>query len=77
MIAGMMGALAGLGVDFTINAGVELMNRDAFVADMKEAIEATELEWKQNLLAELQRAAGVWLDDSIQLLADFDAQNNK
>jgi hypothetical protein len=77
MVAGVMGALAGLGVDFTINAGVELMNRDAFVADMKEAIEATELEWKQNLLAELQRAAGVWLDDSIQLLADFDAQNNE
>lgn len=69
---GLLGAAAGLGVDYTINAGVELMNRDAFVEDMKEALGATRHQWKQQLLAELNRVVSVWLDDTIQLLADFE-----
>lgn len=74
VIVGLIGAVAGLGIDYTINAGVELMNRDAFVQDMHEALDATQLQWKQNLLAELERVVSVWLDDSIQLIADFDVQ---
>ena len=59
--AGLIGALAGLGVDYTINAGVELMQRDTFMADMREALDATRKQWKQQLMDELARVVNVWV----------------
>ena len=51
-----------------VNAGVALMERPVFVADVQAVLEATALEWEERLLPELERVEGVWFGSAERLL---------
>jgi len=63
-----MGATLGLGIDYSVNAGIELMKREEFIRDVVEVVEATRLDYYLVLELELHRAVRVWTEDAIQLL---------
>merc|ERR1719370_233518 len=71
-IAGPLGTLGGagggLGVDFTVNAGVELVKREEFVKDVESVVDATRRDYFLLLEQELHRATKVWIEDAVQLL---------
>jgi len=62
------GAVVGLGVDFTVNAGVELVKREEFVKDVESVVDATRRDYFLLLEQELHRATKVWIEDAVQLL---------
>jgi len=66
-----LGALGGLGIDYAINEGVELTQRDHFVKDLQEALLTTRMEWEAKMLQSLQEAITIWIDDTIQLLPRY------
>jgi hypothetical protein len=66
-----IGAVGGLGVDFAINEGVELTQRETFVTDVQEALQNTQNEWKKRMHSSLQDAINIWIDDTIQLLPRY------
>merc|ERR1719192_2886503 len=63
-----MGATIGLGIDYSVNAGIELMKREEFVRDVRQVVSATEQDYRGVLERELRRAVSVWTQDAIQLL---------
>eukprot|EP00980_Cylindrotheca_fusiformis_P001304 scaffold333_cov133-Cylindrotheca_fusiformis.AAC.30 len=63
-----IGAAVGIGVDMTVNAGVALMQRSSFERDVKESLDATILEWEENLFPELERIHGIWFDHAESLI---------
>jgi len=63
-----LGATIGLGIDYTVNAGIELVKRDEFIGDVELVIETTKKDYFLVLEAELHRAIRVWVEDAIQLL---------
>jgi len=63
-----MGATIGIGIDYTVNAGIELMKREEFVRDVEMVVAATRADYQRVLERELHRAARVWVEDAIQLL---------
>jgi len=63
-----MGATIGLGIDYSVNAGIELMKREEFVRDVRQVVSATEQDYRGVLERELHRAVSVWTQDAIQLL---------
>ena len=62
------GAAMGIGIDYTTNAGIELMQREEFVKDVKNMVNATKKEYIMCLDRELHRVAGVWIEDAMQIL---------
>jgi len=62
------GAVVGLGVDFTVNAGMELVKREEFVKDVESVVDATRRDYFLLLEQELHRATKVWIEDAVQLL---------
>ena len=62
------GAAMGIGIDYTTNAGIELMQREEFVKDVKNMVNATKKEYIMCLERELHRVAGVWIEDAMQIL---------
>ncbi|MCV6638348.1 hypothetical protein [Candidatus Albibeggiatoa sp. nov. NOAA] len=71
-IGAVIGASIGLGVDYTINEGVEVMHREAFVKDVNEAIIATQNEWKIPMSQSIHKAIDILIDDAIQLLPSYE-----
>ena len=67
-----VGTVGGLGVDYVINEGVELTQRNAFVNDVHEALSTTQNEWEQEMQQSLQEAIKIWIDDTIQLLPRYE-----
>lgn len=67
-----IGVGAGLGIDYIINKGLDLMERDQFVADMRETIGVIEQEWRNEMRISLDQAIAVWFEDTIQLLQRFE-----
>lgn len=67
-----VGIGVGLGIDYYINKGQELMHRDQFVADVHEALAATQQEWEREMHASLDQAVAIWFEDTIQLLPQFE-----
>jgi len=67
-----IGAIGGLGIDFAINQGVELTQRDTFTTDVREALNVTQEEWEKQMLQSLQGAVNIWMDDTIQLLPRYE-----
>jgi hypothetical protein len=63
-----IGAAIGLTVDMTVNAGVALMQRSSFEQDVKDSLDATILEWEENLFPELERIHGIWFDHAESVL---------
>ena len=68
---------AGLGLDMLVNEGVELMNRDEFLVDTRNAISATRTEWEEVLAQSSTEAVDVWFTDTLQLLPQYDQQNTR
>jgi len=66
-----MGASIGIGIDYTVNAGIELINREEFVRDVDLVVDATQKDYYHLLETELHRATKVWIEDAIQLLPKF------
>ncbi|KAG7358947.1 hypothetical protein IV203_015536 [Nitzschia inconspicua] len=54
-LGGAMGAAIGVGMDMAVNKGVSLMQRSAFVKDVRESLDATQLEWEERMLPEVDR----------------------
>jgi len=67
-IGTIMGATIGIGIDYTVNAGIELIKREEFIKDVKLVVDATRKDYFHVLEQELHRATRVWVDDAIQLL---------
>merc|ERR1719481_1066355 len=67
-LGSLIGATLGLGIDYSVNLGVELVKREEFVKDVGEVLRATQRDYQQILEQELHRAASVWITDAIQLL---------
>ncbi len=68
-----VGALGGLGIDYLINEGVELTQRESFVNDVKDALSATQTEWEKQIETALDKAIDIWMNDTIQLLPRYEA----
>ena len=68
-----IGAFGGLGIDFAINQGVELTQRDTFTADVREALNVTQEECEKHMRQSLQEAVNIWMNDTIQLLPRYEA----
>lgn len=66
-----VGAGVGLLVDYAINEGVELVNRDTFEQDTRLAIESFEIELNNNESISLEEAVDIWFNDIINLLKTF------
>ena len=64
----LFGAAVGIGIDYTTNAGIELMQRKDFVGDVKNMVNATTKEYAMCLEQELHRVADVWVEDVMQIL---------
>ena len=64
----LFGAVVGIGIDYTTNAGIELMQREEFLADVKNMANATQKEYVMCLEQELHRVAAVWIEDVMQIL---------
>ena len=62
------GAALGIGIDYTANAGIELMHREDFLNDVNSMIDATKKEYTYCLETELHRVANVWLEDVMHIL---------
>ena len=63
-----MGITVGIGIDYTTNMGIQLMQREDFLKDVRCMVVATEKEYLMCLEQELYRAAGVWIQDAMQIL---------
>ena len=66
-----IGTIGGLGVDYAISEGMELTQRDTFVADVREALVITQGEWEHSMQQSLHEAIKIWIDDTIQLLPSY------
>jgi len=71
-VGAVVGTIGGLGVDYAINEGVELTQRDTFVSDVREALSTTQNEWEQEMQKSLQQAIKIWINDTIQLLPRYE-----
>lgn len=75
-IGGPLGAALGVGIglaiDAAVNEGVELVQRDAFVSDTQDALQATQDAWVGSMRTALHQAVDVWYEDGEQLLAVYD-----
>ena len=67
-IGGVLGAIAGLGVDYSINAGVELMHRENFLQDMKDGLNSMEDQWLSEMQNALNTCTDIWIADTLLLL---------
>ena len=67
-----VGALGGLGIDYLINEGVELTQRESFINDVKDALSATQKEWEKQIETSLDKAIDIWMNDTIQLLPRYE-----
>lgn len=63
-----LGTAVGVGIDYTVNAGIGLLKREEFIKDVNLVIGATRLDYTRLLDEELHRVIGVWIEDAIHLL---------
>jgi len=73
-LGALLGAGMGLGVDAAVNEGVELVQRDDFIADTRDALHAMREDWLTRMRRALHHAIDTWYDDGEQLLAAYDAR---
>jgi len=67
-----IGLAGGVGLDYAINKGVALMQRDEFIANTTTALQSSRAIWEKTLQESLEQAIQIWFDDSIQLLPRYD-----
>jgi len=66
-----VGVVGGLGVDYALNEGMELTQRDTFITDIQAAVATTQSQWHHSMWQSLQEAVNIWIDDTIQLLPRY------
>ncbi|MEY3219475.1 MAG: hypothetical protein RIT27_832 [Pseudomonadota bacterium] len=71
-IGALAGVLGGIGIDYLLNEGIGLMQRDAFIHDTDIALQSTKATWAQILNDSLNQTIQIWFDDSIQLLPKYE-----
>jgi len=64
----LFGATLGLGIDYSVDLGVEIVKREEFLKDVETVVEATKTDYHSVLEQELHRATRVWVEDAVQLL---------
>lgn len=70
-IGATLGTLGGISIDYLINEGIELTQRENFIKDIQEALFSTQKEWETDMLKSLQQTVTIWIDDTIQLLPHY------
>jgi hypothetical protein len=70
-VGSLVGIAGGLGVDYLLNEGVELTQRENFIADVNDALDATQSEWEAAMQQAQAEAIDVWFNDSIQLVPRY------
>ncbi|NJO14288.1 MAG: hypothetical protein HC877_00620 [Thioploca sp.] len=70
-IGTILGAAGGVGIDYLLNEGIELTQRETFEADIHDVLKITQMEWEKEMLASLQEAIQIWINDTIQLLPRY------
>jgi hypothetical protein len=63
-LGNLIGGGIGLAADYVLSKFRDHMNRDDFVAGNRAAVEATMLEWKEELAPELHKLTDIWMDDT-------------
>jgi hypothetical protein len=66
-----LGAATGLGIDYAINEGLALAQRDKFIADVSEALRMTQTEYETAMWQALQETINIWMTDTMQLLPRY------
>jgi hypothetical protein len=74
-IGTVLGATGGIGIDYLLNEGIALTQRETFEADIHEALTITQMEWEAEMLSSLQEAIQIWINDTIQLLPRYEPDN--
>ena len=67
-----IGITGGIGLDFFISKGIELMQRSEFIHDTEKAIQSTQDAWEELMRESLDKTIQIWFDDSIQLLPKYE-----
>jgi len=71
-IGTIIGAVGGITIDYAINEGMELTQRNTFIIDVQSAIDTTQQEWENDMLQSLDSAIDIWIEDTIQLLPSYE-----
>jgi hypothetical protein len=71
VVGTVVGAAGGIGVDYLLNEGIALTQRETFEADLHDALNMTQLEWEEEMRSSLQEAIQIWINDTIQLLPRY------
>jgi len=66
-----LGALGGLGIDYMLNEGMELTQRETFITDVTDALNTTQAQWEKEMQGSLNEVIDIWLEDTIQLLPRY------
>ena len=72
-VGAFVGIVGGIGIDYLLNEGISLMQRDAFIVDTNIALQSTKTTWEEILQDSLNKTIDVWFNDSIQLLPKYEA----
>jgi len=64
-VGAVLGAAGAVALDAALSKGIKLMQRDAFVVDVQEVLDATVHEWEAILGGELRRAVDAWFDGAL------------
>jgi len=70
-VGAVAGVAVGLGIDYSINSTVALVQRENFIADVNDALTTTQHEWEMHLTLGLEQTINVWFDDTLHLLPVF------
>lgn len=70
-VGSVLGAAAGLGLDYLVNKGVALSHRDDFISDTNDAINATQIEWENEMTQSIEKSVDIWFEDTINLFAKY------
>jgi len=71
-VGAVIGGAAGLGIDYLVNEGVELVQRDEFEMALHEGLDVTRQQLQGVMERSLSQAVQVWFDDTLQLLVVYD-----
>jgi hypothetical protein len=67
-----IGALGGLGIDYMLNEGMELTQRETFITDITQALNTTQAQWEKEMSQSLNEVINIWMEDTIQLLPRYE-----
>lgn len=75
-VGNLVGLAVGIGADFLLNEGREILQREEFEADAMIAIDRTIVEWRNRLAPDLQYIIEEWFDQSQSSLLAIAGSND-